>query len=157
VHCTERRNVKFQDISNRWKKQGDKWGKTWNKWWKALIFSNKNNAIPGNELCNTIHTKLWNELNHLLSLHYLVTLHKLHSVTTVIYVYTLVSMVTSPTIVTMVKQWVQQWDPLLYKYGFNCRTMVWLAWLPVSPVIDQGIQLRSSNLRHFKMFETTGL
>jgi hypothetical protein len=157
VHCTESGNVKFQDISNRWKKQGDKWGETWKKWWKALLFSNKNNTIPRNESCNTIHTKFWNELSHLLYLHYLVILHKLNSVTTVIYVQTLVSMITSPTIVTMVKQWVQQWDPLLYKYGFNCHTVVWLAWLPVSPVIDQGIQLRSFNLRHFKTFETIGL
>jgi hypothetical protein len=40
-------------------------------------------------------------------------------------------MVTSPTIVIVVKQWIQRWDPLLHKYGCNCHTtMVWLPWLP---------------------------
>jgi hypothetical protein len=40
-------------------------------------------------------------------------------------------MVSLPTMVTVVKQYVQLWDPLLNKYGFNCNArMVWLPWLP---------------------------
>jgi hypothetical protein len=29
----------------------------------------------------------------------------------------------------VVKQWIQSWDPLLQKYGFNCYTFVWLSLL----------------------------
>jgi hypothetical protein len=40
-------------------------------------------------------------------------------------------MVTSPTSVTVVKQWVQLWDLLLHKYVFNFHiTLVWLPQLP---------------------------
>jgi hypothetical protein len=44
---------------------------------------------------------------------------------------TLFPMVTSPTMVTMVKQWIRQSNRLLHKYGFKCHTrMSQLAWLP---------------------------
>jgi hypothetical protein len=41
--------------------------------------------------------------------------------------HTFVSMVTSPDIVTVVKQWVHIWNLFLHKYGFKSHTvMVWL-------------------------------
>jgi hypothetical protein len=39
-------------------------------------------------------------------------------------------MVTSPTIVTVVKQCVQVWVPLLHKFGLTHTTMGWLSLLP---------------------------
>jgi hypothetical protein len=45
--------------------------------------------------------------------------------------HTLAYMITSPTMVTEVKQWVKLWDPLLRNYGSCCPTrMVWLPWFP---------------------------
>jgi hypothetical protein len=44
--------------------------------------------------------------------------------------------VTSLTIVAMVRQWVKLWDPLLHKYGFNCRTLI--DWLPLLPNVTLG-------------------
>jgi hypothetical protein len=42
--------------------------------------------------------------------------------------HTLIPMVTTPTIVAVVKQWIQLW---MHKYGFYCYTgMVWLPWFP---------------------------
>jgi hypothetical protein len=41
-----------------------------------------------------------------------------------------VSMIASRAMVTEVKQWVQLWEPLLNKYGFNCHIrLVWIPWL----------------------------
>jgi len=35
----------------------------------------------------------------------------------------------TPMIVTVYKQWVQLWDPLLHNSGVNCHTrMIWLPW-----------------------------
>jgi len=46
---------------------------------------------------------------------------------------TLLSMVTLFTTVTVVKQWVQLWDPMSQKNGFNCHTrMVWFPQLSYS-------------------------
>jgi hypothetical protein len=43
----------------------------------------------------------------------------------------LVSTVTTPILVTMVKQLVKLWNPFLHKYGFNSHMrIVWLPWLP---------------------------
>jgi hypothetical protein len=96
-------------------------------------------------------------------LNYFTTLYQLYS-TTVNYV-PLVSMITSRTITTVVKQGFQLWDPLLYKYGFNCHArMVWLPWLPnltldCSQLTSAGFytDLRSLKLLHFKMVEAMGL
>jgi hypothetical protein len=45
-------------------------------------------------------------------------------------VVTLVSMVTSPTMVTVEKHWVQIWNSVSHKYAFNFHTkMAWLPWL----------------------------
>jgi hypothetical protein len=39
-------------------------------------------------------------------------------------------MVTLLTVITVVKQWIQVWDPVLHMYEFNCNMrMVWLQWL----------------------------
>jgi hypothetical protein len=49
--------------------------------------------------------------------------------------HTSVSMVTSPIMVTVIKQWVQPWDTLLHNYGSKCHTtFIRLPWLPYLPL-----------------------
>jgi hypothetical protein len=73
-------------------------------------------------------------------------------------------MVTSPTMDTVVKQWVQLCDPLLHKKGFNCHTRrALLPWLPNLTFHDPTLSgsslhdLESFKVRHFWTVEATGL
>lgn len=65
---------------------------------------------------------------------------------------------------TVVKYWVQLWDPLLHEHGFNnCHasvvTMVIALYSSRSQVdwCKLCIHLRNLNVRHFVMVEPTGL
>jgi hypothetical protein len=74
----------------------------------------------------------------------------------------LVSMFTLFTMVTVIKQWVQLWDPLLHKHGFNCHTRkVWLQRYQVYLCCHVDwckyyIHLRRLNVRHFGNVKATG-
>jgi hypothetical protein len=51
--------------------------------------------------------------------------------------------------VTVVKQWVQQWEPLLHKYGFNCRMR--MAWLTHCSQTLTGLSSASAILEWLKL------
>jgi hypothetical protein len=84
--------------------------------------------------------KFWKDIKRLLDLQYLTVLYQLHSLTTL----NLVSIDTLHTIVPVVEQWAQLWDPLLQKYGFSCHSrMVWLPWFPNLTLYSPGVTAAS--------------
>jgi len=73
-------------------------------------------------------------------------------------------MVKLPTIVIVVKQWVQLWDLLLHKYEFNCHTrMIMVSMVTKHPSCSHidwckfCIHLGNLNISHFGMVEVTRL